>query len=504
MALDSQPAGDARGDSPLSLEEFSSYVEFGDDDRALLRALWPHVEPRRDAIIADFYDRITRHPSTRAIVSDPASIQRLMRTLRVWLEELLLGPWDEAYVQRRRRIGRVHSQVGVDHAAMFMAMSAVQSRLCEIANASSPEPCATVSAVRKVTNLDLGLMTSSYHTLQQERRVRDVQAILVAHLPAIALLIDATGVVQSATPAADWLCCRPIEPGLHFTQLLDPSLVAAAELEHYVTRALSTRNDVHLPRVDTTQSDEPRTLSLTLVPFDSPAPGVLVYIEDHTHAVNAERRFQQQERLAQVGTMSATIAHELRNPLAGISGALQVIAGGLPEGDRRAPILAKVLDQVRGLNRMVTDLLAYSKPHASRVESGIDLVALVNGVASDVVADYPSVQIEVAGEAVVSVDPHMARQVLHNLVMNAAQAAGDGGHVQVTVGPHSVRVCDSGPGLPDAVRPRVFEPFFTTKIKGTGLGLPISQKIARAMGGDLLIIDGGPLAGACFDFLLGR
>jgi len=488
----------------MDLLEFSSYAEFGADDQRRLIVLWPHVEPHLDDICRDFYDRVLAHPTTSQVIRDDATVARLMITLKRWLQELLNGPWDDAYVLRRQRIGRVHVEVGVDHASMFMAMSAMQARVSDIAIEALDEPQPALAAIRKVTNLDLGLMTSAYHSLQQERRLRDVQAVLVAHLPAIALLVDASGHIQSATPAAEWLCRRPIDVGQHYTDVLATELVQAAELERYIERALATGNDIRLPRVDARHAGQARNLSLTLVPFEIPERGVLLYIEDHTHAVDAERRMQQQEHLAQVGTMSATIAHELRNPLAGISGALQVIAAGLPESDRRAPVLGKVLDQVRALNRMVTDLLAYSRPDASRVETGIDLIALVHDVAEDLRADHPAVRVQIEGEGIVSVDPNMVRQVLLNLCINAAQAMGGNGLIHVYVDAHAIRVCDAGPGIPEHARARAFEPFFTTKLKGTGLGLPISQKIARAMGGDLILLDGGPLGGACFEFQLGR
>lgn len=488
----------------MQLDEYRSYTDLGPDDEALLRALWPHVEPHGQAIVEDFYRRILDHDSTRQILADPEQVERLKRTLQVWLSELLNGPWDAAYLKRRRRIGLVHVEVGVDHWVMFMAMSALQEQILAVASRVLDDVAPTACAVRKITMLDLGLMTSAYHSTREEQLVRDARALLVAHLPAVALLISADGRVQSSTTAAGWLFDTELEPTSLYTDVLPVDLVEQTRLPRFVARALETGHDVRLPRVDAVIRDELHHLSVTIVPFESPEPGAILYLENHTVAVEAERRLQQAEHLATIGTLSATIAHELRNPLAGISGALQVISGGFAEDDRRRAVIGKILDQVRGLNRMVTDLLAFARPDKLQKEDGIDLAALCRSVIDNVEDDYPGVAFLLEGEAQAAVDPTMVKQVLLNLVLNACQALNGEGTVAVEVNADHIVVCDDGPGLPEDVRARLFEPFFTTKLKGTGLGLPISLKVARAMGGDLQWNEQGRLGGACFSLWLRR
>lgn len=488
----------------MNLDEFRSYAEFGADEQALLRAAWPLVEPETPALVEDFYERILGHESTRSIISDPDQVTRLKRTLVVWMRELFNGPWDAAYVKRRRRIGLVHVDVGVDHAVMFMAMSALQERLIALVEQGMDSAAATARAIRKVTVLDLGLMTGTYHETLKEQMVRDARALLVAHLPAVALLVNADGVVQSSTTAASWLFDVDSRPDSRYHDVLPRELVEGASLPRYIDRALATGNDVKLPRVDAVIRGEPHNLSITIVPFERPEPGAIIYLENHTVAVEAERRLQQAEHLAAIGTMSATIAHELRNPLAGISGALQVIAASLDASDRKREVIGKILEQVRALNRMVTDLLAFARPDKLQKEDGIDLAALCRSVIDNVEEDYPDVAFEVSGEAQAAVDPAMVRQVLLNLGLNACQALNGKGRVAFDVHGEHITVCDSGPGLPEDVKRRIFEPFFTTKLKGTGLGLPISLKVARAMGGDLQLVPAGELGGACFRLWLRR
>lgn len=489
----------------VSFEEFCAYIDFdAERDGALLRALWPHVEPRRDAIVDDFYRRIFDHAITRSVFESDEVVARLIKTLRVWLEELLNGPWDDAYVARRSRIGHVHVRVGVGHVTMFMAMSAMRQRLTECVD-PLPEGVrgATVLAVERVTSLDLALMTERYHSLIRERRERDLRALLVTHMPAAVLLVDPEGRVQASTPASlDVVATREPE-GKRLHEVFSAELLEKSNVQHFVERALATGHEVSLPRVDVEQGEERRLLSLTIIPIDEPDPGAIVHIEDHTLAVESERQLRRQEHLAQLGTMSATIAHELRNPLAGIGGALQVISRGLPADDRRAPIMKKIIEQVGSLNRLVTDLLAFARPDASRVQHGVDLADVGRTVVEAVAADHPEVAFEVRGSAILTSDPDLVHHVLMNLVLNACQALRGSGRIVVEAFDEGVRVSDDGPGLSPDVRARMFEPFYTTKLKGTGLGLPISLKIARVLDATLIYRDEGPLPGATFELRFG-
>ncbi len=484
----------------MKLAEFRTYAEFGSEELEELRALWPSVEPQLQPIVDDFYERILSHESTAGIVRDPKQLTRLMKTLKGWLKELLCDTRDEHYAERRQRIGRAHVQVGVDHATMFMAMSAMQAQLERVAVEVREEPCAALRAIRKATMLDLALMTDSYHRIRQSQSVTEARSLLVAHLPSAALLLNQEGVVESATPASKWLTDGT--EGAHYTEMLPDALIQASQLTRYLDESSTNRTDIHLPSVSVELDGEVRHLSLTLVPFENPDPGALIYIEDHTSAVEAERRARRKEHLAGIGTLSATIAHELRNPLAGISGALQVIVAGYSPDDRRKPILDKVLSEVRALNQMVTDLLTYAKPHEAQTENGVDLLVKCTGIVEGARREFPDVEFEICGEGTASIDPDMLRHIVLNLVLNACHATGGTGKVRIHIESDVVTVCDDGPGLPPDVAKRMFEPFFTTKLKGTGLGLPISAKLARTMGGALRLRNESPLGGACFELQL--
>jgi signal transduction histidine kinase len=218
---------------------------------------------------------------------------------------------------------------------------------------------------------------------------------------------------------------------------------------------------------------------------------VLLHLEDHTAAVENEALLQRQESLAHLGTLSATIAHELRNPLAGISGALQVMSNAMAPEDRFAPIVGKVLDQTRSLNRLVSDLLAFARPRNPSITDALDLGPVVEQAMESARSDYPDCELVVQGRACASADADMVRQILLNLILNACQAMDGAGRVTVELRDEGIVVADNGPGIPEALVASIFEPFVTTKVRGTGLGLAISQKLARLMGMQLDLLSPG-------------
>jgi len=224
---------------------------------------------------------------------------------------------------------------------------------------------------------------------------------------------------------------------------------------------------------------------------------MLIHVDDLTEAVSAEATLQQSAALAQLGALSASVAHELRNPLAGMSAAIQVLIPSFAEQDRRRVILGKVHDQVRRLDGLVSELLNFAKPgHARMVE--VPLAAVVDGVLDLVRAEAPNIEFARVGSGVASADANMVHQIVLNLVQNAVHQLPAGGKIRCNVSDHCIDVHDSGAGVPPDTRADIFKPFFTTHTRGTGLGLAICTRNARAMGGDLRLGVQSDLGGACF------
>jgi PAS domain S-box-containing protein len=206
------------------------------------------------------------------------------------------------------------------------------------------------------------------------------------------------------------------------------------------------------------------------------------------------RRLQQElltsQSLAAVGELAATVAHEIKNPLAGISGAIQVLADGTAAGDPRREIMGEILDQIRRLDRTVRDLLEFARPATASKEPmdlGDSLRRAWSLLSQAPGAKSVTLRLDVPKDLVIRADLQLLHQVWVNLFQNAIEAMPKGGEVSVSARPTplavEVEVQDGGAGIDPATLERIFKPFYTTKTRGTGLGLPITRKIIEAHGG---------------------
>ena len=242
------------------------------------------------------------------------------------------------------------------------------------------------------------------------------------------------------------------------------------------------------------------------------------------------QQMKERDRLAALGEMAAGLAHEIRNPLAAIQGAIQLLqpapdahgaaraaAAGAPGADGANEFLGIIADEVKRLNAVVTQFLDYSRPARASLAPG-DLNEIVQKTLTLLHADVPpAVQliVELAPDLPrVSCDAEQLRQVLLNLALNAVQAMPQGGELRISTRiagddvavwrktPRrsdvvEIRFADTGPGIPEEAREHVFVPFYTTKEKGTGLGLAICQRIVKSHGGTIRVLT-APGGGAEF------
>jgi signal transduction histidine kinase len=200
-----------------------------------------------------------------------------------------------------------------------------------------------------------------------------------------------------------------------------------------------------------------------------------------------------QTTLARLGEMAAVIAHEVKNPLAAVRGAIQVIGGRLPAGSRDAPIVTEIVARIDALDELLKDLLLFARTPQPRF-APVDLASLVQRTAGFLSSDpaLRELRFDIAGTMPpMAGDPELLRIVFQNLLLNASQAMQGKGTVTVRLTSdddlHKVTVTDHGQGMSPEARANLFRPFFTTKSRGTGLGLPTAKRLIELHSGSIAV-----------------
>lgn len=305
------------------------------------------------------------------------------------------------------------------------------------------------------------------------------------------IVIDGRGVIENFNPAAERLFGYPESEVLgHNISMLMPS-PHREEHDGYLARyrdtgkaaIIGTGRQVRGRRKDGSIFPLHLSVGEMFIDGERKFTGVL---HDLTERVELENQLREQSALAKLGEMAAVIAHEIKNPLAGIRGAVQVIGGRLPPGNTDAPTMKEIVSRIDSLNEMMKDLLLYAKPPTPKREP-TDMVSLVRATAELIKRDQAAsgLQIEVSGSApLVPADADMLKMVIQNLLINGAHAMRGRGTIRVGVTEFEsgcrISVADAGPGIPPGIREKIFTPFFTTKVRGTGLGLPTAKRFIEA------------------------
>ncbi len=234
-------------------------------------------------------------------------------------------------------------------------------------------------------------------------------------------------------------------------------------------------------------------------------------VRDVTERDRIREELNRRESLAAIGEMAAAVAHEIKNPLAGIGGAVQVLGRGFKAEDPRAEVVQEIQRQVRRLDETIRDLLTFARPPRPR-PAPLDLKELCERILR-ALAEEPDlkghrIELVVPHGTLVRADPQLLENILVNLLLNAGQALGTrSGRIRVGATDQAdktlITVADDGPGIPEDVLPRLFKPFFTTRAQGTGLGLAVVHKFVLAMGGRIEVKT-GPGQGATFVVVLPR
>jgi two-component system sensor kinase FixL len=305
------------------------------------------------------------------------------------------------------------------------------------------------------------------------------------------IVIDQSGHIESFNPAAERLFGYPRSEVIGRTvSMLMPSPYREehdAYLSRYLTsgeaRIIGIGREVTGRRRDGTTFPLHLSVGELTVEGEQKFTGIL---HDLTGRVRLEERLREAATLAKVGEMAAVIAHEVKNPLAGIRGAIQVIGSRLPADSRDAAVLNEIVKRIDALDGLMKDLLVFARPPQPQ-RASVDIVPLVTTTA-ELICQDPSlkdVQVDVEGSAPpVLADAEMLKIVFQNLLVNSAHAMQGRGTIDVTIaaidGACEISFTDAGPGIPEEIRDKIFTAFFTTKSRGSGLGLATAKRFVEA------------------------
>ncbi len=347
------------------------------------------------------------------------------------------------------------------------------------------------------------------------RQLRLDTGDILANLATGVLTVDPDGRLAYANPAAEFLLDMPVPQWMGRRVVEEVDRVAPG-LGGMLERSLRERRSVERFRTVVTRGGQERLIGISTTVLErkeGTPPSATAIFQDVTDVERLETLHRRAERLEAVAELSASLAHEIKNPLASIRSAVeQLTRSSLSQQDRET-LERLVLDESDRLSRLLSEFLEYSGLKlVSREE--IDLCAIVRDCVSlarqhpeaeevDVVCDGLDRPVRVRG------DRDLLHRAAFNLILNGVQFAGAGGRVDVSVEelaqqsnprgtriprPVALRVRDSGPGVEPETAERIFDPFFTTREGGSGLGLAVVHRAVEAHGGAIFVdraTDGG-------------
>jgi signal transduction histidine kinase len=327
-------------------------------------------------------------------------------------------------------------------------------------------------------------------TAELNESVRLMRGILSSMSSGVVLL-SLDGTVKLINRQGSWILGRGHD------DLLGRKLAEAVpETAPFLSIRVGTYEEITVPGPEGMQVPVGFTTSYYSGP-DAEQEGIIVVFQDLSELKILQSELLNKERFAAVGRVVAGVAHEIRNPLFGISAIGQLFERDLKDPAHRE-LSRALLSETRRLNQLVEELLIYGRPMKLKLREA-DLRQLWEEVLDQHREELKSRNIAVIGDDVLRMpaavfDPHQVRQVFLNILRNAIEAMPDGGTITCTVLLEDrnilLRVTDTGPGIPREQLEHVFDLFYTTKPKGTGLGLAICRKIMRDHGGDIALASG--------------
>lgn len=346
-----------------------------------------------------------------------------------------------------------------------------------------------------VSYLGESLRTARYRLQEETERARQFVALtdqVVRSVSAGILATDLEGQVLHVNPAGSRILMIADEEAVVGEALEEVMPLATHDWSKLTTRARMTP----LGRLEDDLGDSGIRLGLSVGPLEDQLEnlvGFIVNFQDLTELEIETERLRMRDRMAAVGEMAARMAHEIKNPLASISGSAQMLSslGGVDDTGSR--LLNILVDESRRLSGILDEFLDYARPHqATHKPCNIsqmlrDCTDLLRRSAE--LTDRHQLSFDTHEDLVVHGEEHLLRQLFWNLSRNALQAMPDGGELRITAvrrkGSAILVWQDTGVGMSEDVRRQAFEPFMTTNPQGTGLGLAVVYTAIEDHGGSI-------------------
>lgn len=313
------------------------------------------------------------------------------------------------------------------------------------------------------------------------RIVRELHRQIVEKIPSGLVSLDSEGTILEINPGAARVLSR-LRVGENFSQLV-PEAGELLDRSRQMRKPMSS--ELRLESEHAVQ-----VLGCEIVPDVSDRKETLVVLLDRTEMVQMEFQLKQREKLAALGSLVTGIAHEIRNPLAGMSGNLELAMDPTLQPELRSRVAKNVFREVDRLNRIISELMEYAKPEKPPSEF-VAIDEVLKDVLETLTSD-PSFRPEISLRREIAPVPRIRghrdklKQAFLNVLINSVQAFEKTDHpvleVRASASGESVEVLirDNGCGMSPETKAKMFEPFVTTKAKGTGLGLPVTHKILEA------------------------
>ena len=400
-------------------------------------------------------------------------------------------------------------RLGREGATAAAALAALCLLLPAMIGSGSLQPVSPATGVGAVLLLTSGLAAGEivrlvdrrrrqeHRSAERARRVGREMRMILDNLGSGLLTVDASGEVTRVNPAAARIL--GLGDGT-YSQVPLPEVLgtAGADLAEVMLISLADGEPRKRQEVMVARGSVPVPLGVNvdvLADEDGGLAGVVAIFSDLSEVRRLQEHLRRADRLAGVGELAASIAHELRNPLASIRGSVELLAGELDVRDEQAQLMQLILRESNRLNTIITDFLEFARvrpPQRRQIDLDRFLVDLQLQLRQHAAANGGGVEVNCeCGQSgcVIDADPEQLLQAILNLAINACEAMHGQGRLSVRADvvddAFVVRLMDSGPGLSPEKLEDIFTPFVTSKPNGTGLGLPMVARIVHSHGGTI-------------------